>query len=808
MTFLNAALLFGLGLTAIPVILHLLLRNKPKKLPFPALRLLLLSKKSNTRRLRLKHFWLLLLRILLIALVVLALARPTLPAADYSLSSGEWMRMGLILIAALAVDWWLRRSMRKKHIPPSVQRSRQATFRSLLAVAALVLFLLMILWPYGKRVAAQWRDPQSPIQENFPVSAVLLFDVSPSMEYRQDSHTRLDAARHLAEQLLSRLPAGSQLSVTHNATTDPAVFLSDSTAARERLDALKIAERTETLDRRIQTVIDLQTRDRERTLEQMGAVDSNAGNDRFLREIYIFTDMAASSWRMSASRSIQRQMEDSPWLAIYLVDVSAMTTQNVTVEMPKLSAEAIPRGGTLVVRSELSVNGMTEDEQTVDLWMKNPDGEFVKQGRQSVSLTAQGGAVVEFPLSARDPGFLEGKLQLVNSDPMKFDNTRYFTAEVIAPPRVLIFSDEQDRRDLWSLMMESRKLYETSNYASSALAETDLSKADLVCLLSVSEVPPKAWSRLEEFVKRGGGLFISLGTEEIEQLFYWKKSLPARNLMPGEPTVYSWFKPPEYLDFGVTEHPLLERLEELGGAGELLNSEIRQFWKLELADDTRTILRYTDASRSPALVERSLGRGRVMLFTTSILPGKWNDLFLATKDFFVFSHLMMQSLQQQNLFQRNLQVGDSAIVPLPQEREFSEYLYRTAGLQQIAGELENGADILQLGPLEQAGHYDVRSRPPGFRIAFSANIPVAESDLTTLTSGELNDLFGEGRYGVARSLEELEPVIRSRRLGQEMVPLLLLLAALIFAAEQFVANRFYDDDQTETTQSTPARQVA
>ena len=53
------------------------------------------------------------------------------------------------------------------------------------------------------------------------------------MEYRQDNLTRLDSARELAEQLLSRIPAGSQLSVTHNATSDPAVFLSDSTAARE-----------------------------------------------------------------------------------------------------------------------------------------------------------------------------------------------------------------------------------------------------------------------------------------------------------------------------------------------------------------------------------------------------------------------------------------------------------------------------------------------------------------------------------------------------------------------------------------------
>jgi hypothetical protein len=807
MTFLNAAILFGLGLTAIPVILHLLLRNKPKKLPFPALRLLMLSKKSNTRRLRLKHIWLLLLRILLIALMVLALARPTLPAADYSLSAAECFRIALIPVAALAIDWWLRRRMERNYIPASVQRSRQATYRSLLGVACLVLFLLLFLWPYGKRIMAQWGDPASPIQENFPVSAALLFDVSPSMEYRQDNHTRLDSARQLAEQLLSRLPAGSQLSVTHNATTDPAVFLSDTSAARERLDTLKTSERTEFLDRRLQTVIDLQNRDRERILEQFGSAENNAGNDRFLREIYIFTDMASHAWRMSASRSIQRQIEDAPWLAVYFVDVSALTTRNVTVEFPKLSAEAVPRGSTLVVRSELSVKGMTEDEQTVDLWMKNPDGEFVKQGRQSVSLTDREGAVVEFPLSAQTQGFLEGKIQLVNSDPLTFDNTRYFTAEVIAPPRVLVISDDEERRDVWSAMLSSRKLYQAAPRASSVLEDIDLTDTDIVCLLSVASVPEKAWLRLEEFVNRGGGLFISLGTEEIDTISY-SESVPARNLMPGQPDVYKKFRPPEYLDFGVSEHPLLDRLEELGGPGGLLDTEVRYRRVIVPVADARTILSYTDAEHSPALVERLVGRGRVMLLTTSILPGKWNDLFQASADFFVLSHLMVQSLQQQNLFPRNLQVGDVPVVPLPLQRDFSEYLYRTAGLQQTAGKLERGAETLQLGPLEEAGHYDVRSRPPGFRIAFSANIPLSESDLTALRPGELNDLFGADRHSVARSLEELEPVIRSRRLGREMVPLLLLLVALIFITEQFVANRFYDEDQAEQAVSPSLKHAA
>ncbi|HSG72838.1 MAG TPA: hypothetical protein VLA12_20660, partial [Planctomycetaceae bacterium] len=124
------------------------------------------------------------------------------------------------------------------------------------------------------------------------------------------------------------------------------------------------------------------------------------------------------------------------------------------------------------------------------------------------------------------------------------------------------------------------------------------------------------------------------------------------------------------------------------------------------------------------------------------------------------------------------------------------------GLEQESGPVAPGSTSLTFGPLEQAGAYIVRSPQPGFRAAFSANIPESESDLTILEDLELQEMFGEGRYDVARSLEELEPVIRSRRLGVEIVPLLLLLAAILFMVEQVVANRFYADDSA--TANTPS----
>ena len=76
MTLLNPALLAGLLLAVIPVLLHLMLRAKPKRLVFPALRLIQQRRLQNVRRMNLRHLWLLLLRMGVIAMIVLAVCRP------------------------------------------------------------------------------------------------------------------------------------------------------------------------------------------------------------------------------------------------------------------------------------------------------------------------------------------------------------------------------------------------------------------------------------------------------------------------------------------------------------------------------------------------------------------------------------------------------------------------------------------------------------------------------------------------------------------------------------------------------------
>src|SRR5437660_10759169 len=78
MSFIHPLLLSGLLLAGVPILLHLIMRQQPKHLLFPAMRFLMQRHRTNQRKLRLRHLLLLILRMLLIALMCLALARPRL----------------------------------------------------------------------------------------------------------------------------------------------------------------------------------------------------------------------------------------------------------------------------------------------------------------------------------------------------------------------------------------------------------------------------------------------------------------------------------------------------------------------------------------------------------------------------------------------------------------------------------------------------------------------------------------------------------------------------------------------------------
>lgn len=86
----------GAAAVAVPILIHLLLRQKPRTVLFPALLLVKKKQRQTIRRLRIRHWLLLALRCALLLLLGLALARPTLRSS--LLAMDQAAPIGAILV--------------------------------------------------------------------------------------------------------------------------------------------------------------------------------------------------------------------------------------------------------------------------------------------------------------------------------------------------------------------------------------------------------------------------------------------------------------------------------------------------------------------------------------------------------------------------------------------------------------------------------------------------------------------------------------------------------------------------------------
>lgn len=88
MSFIAPLMLWGMAATSVPIILHLFYRSRYRTVPWAAMKFLLNSVEQTSRRLRFQELLLLAARTLLLALLALALARPSTVARGGS-SSGD-----------------------------------------------------------------------------------------------------------------------------------------------------------------------------------------------------------------------------------------------------------------------------------------------------------------------------------------------------------------------------------------------------------------------------------------------------------------------------------------------------------------------------------------------------------------------------------------------------------------------------------------------------------------------------------------------------------------------------------------------
>jgi Aerotolerance regulator N-terminal len=796
MIWLHPALLFGLALTVIPVLLHLLMRAKPKKLVFPALRLIQNRKRTNVRRLRLRHLALLLLRMAVIALIVLAVARPSVPAADYSLRGGDWLRLLLIAAVTACLYLGLVALWNRRQLPPHELTYRRSYLRAGLAIAALVGIGLLVVLPYQRRISASITQPTLAPSEFLPVAAVMLFDTSLSMQYRHESRTRLEMAQGIATRHLGSLPRSSRVAIGDTTGESPIRFQGEISAANKQIAALGVSPIARPLDDRLLAAIEAQIEDQER--------DSSPGSGSkavdLLREIYVFTDLAASAWRKDDSPRLKEALARGTGVSVYLIDVGVASPTNMALTELALAEQSVPRGGEATIRATLEAAGIATLEQTLELHVENEAGQMIPRGKQSIRVDPSAAATALFSVRAGSGSVLQGEIRLLASDPLPFDDVRSFTLQLEPSTDVLVVTDNPEEpnnsaRFFEDALVSLRELkYRKQSRDTSQLGSTDLSKFDLVALVNVADPKLAGWRKLADYLAGGGNVLIVLGDRVNHDAY---RSPGAGDVLPGGLKARLRFDPPMSLDFSDLTHPMVRKLPD-GAIPFLTSAPIHEYWYLDPAPhDTAVIVRYTHDLRRGALIEGAQGKGRVLVLTTS-LDRNWNELPVAGWSYLALIDQMLRYLTRSAGDVYNYTIGETVSISLDPGLALPGYLLRKPGLQQLRSELSPGASRVTVQGVDQIGRYrltgvDPQAKPK-FERGFSVNPDRAESDLARLTKDDLDSRFGRDRYSLARDVENLARNVRAGRLGRDAFPLLALVLLAAFLGEHFIANRFYDKE--------------
>ncbi|MDX1682606.1 MAG: CARDB domain-containing protein, partial [Phycisphaeraceae bacterium] len=325
---------------------------------------------------------------------------------------------------------------------------------------------------------------------------------------------------------------------------------------------------------------------------------------------------------------------------------------------------------------------------------------------------------------------------------------------------------------------------------------------DVVVLANVPEITPGQAEQLEQFVRRGNGL-IWLGGENVKP-DKWQQ-LAGHGLLPASPGLpvdtrdsLGVGRP---LDPTMPDHMVGRPLQSL--PEDLLN-ETRFLKQHEVEpDETSFTVLSLAGSRSPLLLEHSLGRGHVFMFTTSA-DTAWNNMAQTP----VFPMLMQQIVTYLvgREFEPSRVVGDALTLSYVDQPDASDAVFTTPSDQTIEVPVrESRGDYVAL--LEQsteAGFYVARVSVQSSGTPIAVNVDTRESDVATVGAAQLREQLADTGVTVSDSEASLSADIVTARTGRSSWRYFLMAALAFFVIEALLADYLTGRKQTPAAPATEA----
>ena len=672
MSFLAPLFLAGLAALAIPVLIHLIQRERKNVVQFPSLMFVRRIPYSSIRRRRIHNWTLLLLRLAALALIVAAFARPFFRSTALAAATGGARDIVLLLDRSYSMghgDQWDRaRSAATAAIASMTSGDR----------AALVLFA------GAAEIAVQPTNDRARLESEITA-------------------TRLSAA-------------GTRLG-----------------------PALKLA----------------------------GSLLSASNLPR--REVIVVSDFQRSAWSPGDGLRLPAGTVVTP------VNVAADQTRNIAVSPVTIQRDRVGDQDRVTVTANLlNRSGEAIANAPVSLEL---DGRVVQSA--TVSLQPHAAASTAFPPVILTAANTRGTVR-IGDDALIEDNAFHF---VLSPPRpvpVIIVAGTRPSRDqsLYlsrALAIGESPKFEVTTRAADDLTDEVLSRARLVIANDASPSEATA-TRLRRFVENGGGLLVSYGAQAT-----WPAT--AAEFLPAAATstvdrTRGTAGALGGLEYG---HAVFEPFRA-PRSGDFSVARFYGYRSVTPAKDAQVLARFDDGA--PALVARSAGRGRVLVWT-STLDLLWSDLAIRPV-YLPFVHQMARHLVDHRDRPSWATVGQ--IIDLSQEGDASRPRVALApGGGRLPLEGESGR-VLELA---EHGFYEIREadRQAALVTVAAANVELAESDRTAIDPAEIVAAVA-GNTAAANATAAAGPLPdETQERSQRVWWYLLFAGILLLTGESMLAYR-------------------
>jgi len=683
MQFLAPWFLAGLAALAVPVLIHLINRERKTVVEFPSLMFLQRIPYKSVRRQRIRHLLLLVLRCLALALLVMAFTRPF------------FAKRATVLAGAGAKE------------------------------------------------------------------RVILVDRSWSMAYGDHWTKAVAAAR----------AAMGDISGTDRATL--VFFATEATAATEptadhaRVERALAAAKPGDAATRFGPAIKL-------------AAQILEGSNLPRRDVVLISDFQRSAWTQQTDLRLPAGTHMST------VDVSEADAPDLAVTSASADRDASGGRDRITVAARLANTGAAAKDVPVTLAMAGRDAQTVH-----VTVPPHGSAQARFAAVTVPGGAVRGEVRIPH-DKLANDDAWRFTVAADEAVKVLVVEPARARasQSLFlrrALAIGDQPTFDVEVKRADQLALGDLAGRSLVVLNEVPFPAGAVGARLRTLVEQGTGLLVAPGdAASLDWPAPWT-SLAAMRFGAVTDRTRDAGGAVASIDYS---HPALE-LFAAPRSGDLGAARIFRWRALATRTDSGVLARFDDGA--PALVERAVGKGKVLVWTSS-LDDYWTDLPVQPV-YLPFVHQLAAYAGRWS--ERRAWFTAGGTLDLSRHGELTAMFQKADGtmpplvLTAPSGSRQRIAPDSLARPiqLDEAGFHELRAidTPVGSGRPVAVNVDPAEADLSHVDPAEVVTMLTSPGGVAATSTIGGAPDENERQRG--IWPWVMVMALMVLVGETVLGNR-------------------